>query len=410
MFAILLLKGCPECTPPRGTIEASMRLDPPRPRPPLRVGFVLTELVGGGAERSMLSIIDALDRARFEPSLVVFSSRQDHEPPKNVPIYVLSQRGGFAPGRLVSRIAELATLARRERFDLLVSFLVGPNVVSIAAARLAGIPVVIGERSAPRTVLSRANKQLKASGVWKTLVRLLYPRASAIVTNTNGAKEELTSFLGVAPDRVTVLPNPLDLDRIRELASETIDDARWPSGPVLVHVGRFTYAKDHDTLLRAFALLRAQRPATLVLVGDGEDEARVRALCTELGLDEDVRFMGFTRNPYKLLARGTLSVLTSRFEGLPNVLIESMAVGVPIVSTACQYGPIEIIGDNEYGVLVPVGDAAAFAKAAARLLDDEEERQRLIERGRRRALDFDRGRVGRDYEELFVKSSRATNR
>jgi glycosyltransferase involved in cell wall biosynthesis len=323
---------------------------------------------------------------------------------------VLSQRGWFAPGRLLSRVAELAALARRERFDLLVSFLVGPNVVSIAAARLAGIPVVIGERSAPRTVLSRANKQLKSSGVWRTLVRLSYPRASAIVTNTNGAKEELTSFLGIAPDRVNVLPNPLDLERIRELAAEPIGEAHWPSGPVLVHVGRFTYAKDHDTLMRGFALLRAQRPATLLLVGDGEDEARVRALCTELGLDNDVRFMGFTRNPYALLARGTLSVLTSRFEGLPNVLIESMAVGVPILSTACQYGPVEVLGDNEYGVLVPVGDAAALAQAAARLLDDPEERRRLIERGRRRALDFDRGRVGRDYEELFVKSSRATSR
>jgi len=386
-----------------------MRVDPPRPRP-LRVGFVLTELVGGGAERSMLSIIESLDRARFEPALVVFGSRQDHEPPRDVPIHVLSQRGLFAPGRMISRIAELASLARRERFDLLVSFLVGPNIVAIAAARLAGVPVVIGERSAPRTVLSRANKQLRASGLWRMLVRLLYPRASAIVTNTHGAKDELTGFLGVAPDRVTVLPNPLDLARIAALAAEPIGDAGWPSGPVLVHVGRFTYAKDHETLLRAFALLRARRPVTLVLIGDGEDEARVRALCAELGLDEDVRFTGFTRNPYKLLARGTLSVLTSRFEGLPNVLIESMAVGVPILSTACPYGPIEVLGKNEYGVLVPVGDAAAFANAAARLLDDEAQRTLFIERGRRRALDFDRGRVGRDYEDLFVKSTRATSR
>src|SRR3954451_20453761 len=271
MLATLLLKGFHECTPPRGTIEAAMRLDQTASPPPLRVGFVLTELVGGGAERSMLSIIESLDRARFEPALVVFGSRQDHEPPRDVPIHVLSQRGGFAAGRMASRIVELTMLARRERFDLLVSFLVGPNVVAIAAARLAGIPVVIGERSAPRTVLSRANKQLKSPDLWRPLVRLLYPRASAIVTNTTGAKEELASFLGIARERVTVLPNPLDLDRIAALAAEPIGDAGWPSGPVLVHVGRFTYAKDHDTLLRAFALLRAQRPATLVLIGDGED-------------------------------------------------------------------------------------------------------------------------------------------
>ena len=386
-----------------------MSLGPPPVRR-LRVGFVLTELVGGGAERSMLSIIDALDRGRFDPALVVFGARQDHEPPAETPIHVLSPRGGFAPGRLVSRALELAALARRERFDLLVSFLVGPNVVAVAASRLAGIPVVIGERSAPRIVLSRDNRQLRAPGLWRMLVRLAYPRASAIVTNTEGAKRELLSFLRVPAARVTVLPNPLDLDRIASLAAEPIDSAvAWPAGPVLVHVGRFTYAKDHETLLQAFALLRSQRPATLVLVGDGEDEARVRARSAELGLDRDVRFVGFTRNPYHYLARATLSVLTSRFEGLPNVLIESMALGVPIVSTACPYGPLEVLGDGDHGVLVPVGDPAAFAAAAAQLLDDPDRRRDLIERGRRRALDFDRRRVGHAYEDLFVKSSRSTN-
>jgi glycosyltransferase involved in cell wall biosynthesis len=380
---------------------------------PVRIGFVLTELIGGGAERSMLSIIEALDRTRFEPVLVLFGSRQDHAAPHGVPIVVLKRRGLFGPGRMISRVLQLKRVIARERLDLLVSFLVGPNVVSIAAARLAGIPVIIGERSAPRAVLSRANAQLRAPGVWKALVRLMYPRASASVTNTEGAKAELTSFLGVPAGRVTVLPNPVDLDRIALLATEPMDErVRWPAGPVLVHVGRFTYAKDHDTLLRAFAILRAERAVTLVLVGDGEDEARVRRLCTELGLDEDVVFTGFTRNPYTYLARGTLSVLTSRFEGLPNVLIESMAVGVPILSTACPYGPIEVLGDNEYGVLVPVGDPAAFAAAAARLLDDPERRRVLVERGRRRALDFDRRRVGHRYEDLFertVRSTRATS-
>jgi glycosyltransferase involved in cell wall biosynthesis len=269
---------------------------------------------------------------------------------------------------------------------------------------------VIGERSAPRLVLSRRNVQLRASGVWRTLVRLLYPRATAIVTNTAGAKMELTDFLGVPAERVTVLPNALDLDRIAALAAEPLEEsASGPAGPVLVHVGRFTVAKDHETLLRAFAILRRDRPATLVLVGNGEDEARVRQLATELRLGGDIRFVGFTRNPYKYLARATLSVLTSTFEGLPNVLIESMALGVPIVSTACQYGPIEILGDDEFGVLVPVGDPAAFAAAVAALLDDPERRRTFIERGRQRARDFDRNRIGRSYEELFLRSIRATS-
>jgi glycosyltransferase involved in cell wall biosynthesis len=376
------------------------------PSRPIRIGFVLTELVGGGAERSMLSIIDALDRRRFAPTLILFDRRQDHAPPRDVPIVVLSARAPTGTGRLASRVVQLARVIKRERLDLLVSFLIGPNIVSIAAARLAGIPVVIGERSAPRAVLSRDNRPLRARSVWSALVRLMYPRASRIVTNTEGARAELVAFLNIPVQRVAVIPNPIDLQRIASLAAEPLD-GDVPDGPLLVHVGRFTHAKDHDTLLNAFTLVRRHRPATVVLVGDGEDEARVRALCSALGLDAHVVFTGFTRNPYRYLARATVSVLTSRFEGLPNVLIESMALGVPIVSTACQYGPLEILGDNEYGVLTPVGDAARFAAAVEALLDDRSRRRQLSERGRLRALDFDRARVGPAYEDLFARTASA---
>lgn len=373
---------------------------------PIRIGFVLTELIGGGAERSMLTIIDALDRRRFAPTLILFDSRENHAPPRDVPVVVLSARAPSGIGRLASRVLQLAGLVKRERLDLLVSFLIGPNIVSIAAARLAGIPIVIGERSAPRAVLSSQNQQLRTRSVWWALVRLMYPRASRIVTNTEGAKAELMAFLKVPVQRIAVIPNAIDLQRIASLAAEPLDgDVAWPDGPVLVHVGRFTHAKDHDTLLNAFALLRSHRPATLVLVGDGEDEARVRTLCSALGLDAHVVFTGFTRNPYRYLARATVSVLTSRFEGLPNVLIESMALGVPIVSTACQYGPLEILGNNAYGVLTPVGDAAAFAAAVDALIDDPARRRELSERGRERALGFDRSRIGPAYEDLFVRTA-----
>jgi len=241
------------------------------------------------------------------------------------------------------------------------------------------------------------------------LIRWLYPRASLIIANTSGARTELTAALGVAEDRIAVVPNPIDLDRVLALASEPLDpEVTWPEGPVLVHVGRFSYAKDHDTLLNAFARIRSRRRATLVLVGGGEDEARVRALCTALGLDDSVVFTGFTRNPYRYLARATISVLTSRFEGLPNALIESMALGVPIVSTACRYGPIEIIGDNEYGVLTPVGDAQAFADAVEALLDDPARRQHLSERGRIRARDFDRHHIKPMIEDLLTKTARGS--
>jgi glycosyltransferase involved in cell wall biosynthesis len=372
---------------------------------PIRIVCVLTELIGGGAERSMLSIIDALDRTRFAPHLVLFTDRMDHAPPAGVPITVMKRRSRSAVVRLVARVFELRRLIARERIELVVSFLVGPNIVSVAAARLAGTPVVIGERSAPRVVLSRANQQLANPRFWSALARLLYPRASGIVTNTEGARRELTEFFGVRAERVHVVPNAVDIDRILSLGAEPADRP-WPEGDVLVHVGRFTYAKDHDTLLDAFAILAAQRPITLVLVGDGEDELRIRARCSTLRLDDRVVFIGFSRNPYKYLARATICVLTSRFEGLPNILIEAMALGIPIVSTACEHGPVELLGDSEYGVLTPVGDAAGFARAVAGLLDDRGRRSDLSRRGTIRARDFDHRRVRGNYEELFERMAR----
>lgn len=365
---------------------------------------MLTELVGGGAERSMLSVIDALDRTRFDPVLILFEQRLEHEPPAGVALRVLPRRGLFAPGRLLSRVRHLARLIRRERLDLIVSFLIGPNIVATAAAGRAGVPVVVGERSAPRIVLSRENRQLSKRWIWSCLVRWIYPRASAILANTEGAKHELTAFLRVPPERVMVVPNAVDVDRIQRLAQEPLDEPRLTgNGPILVHVGRFTHAKNHDMLLQAFAEIRAQRPATLVLVGGGEDEARVKALCRGLGLDEDVVFVGFTRNPYKYLARATVSVLTSRFEGLPNALLEAMALGIPIVSTACPFGPIELLGDGRCGELTPVGDAAAFARAVSRLLDDPTRRRAFGDAGRTRARDFDRGQIAHRYESLFER-------
>lgn len=355
----------------------------------------------------MLTIINALDRRRFTPVLIMFTDRLDHAPPPDVPIVILSSRAPGGAARLVSRMAQLARLIRREQLDLVVSFLIGPNVVSIAGARLAGVPIVVGERSAPRTVLSHAHLGLFRSVFWNTLVRLTYGRATRIVTNSEGARAELIDLLRIPPERVEVIANGIDLARVAALAAEPLDDGfAWPADPVLVHVGRFSYAKDHATLLEAFATIRKHRRVKLMLIGDGEDEASVRARCTALGLDEDVIFTGFTRNPYRYLARAAVSVLTSRFEGLPNVLIESLALGVPVVSTACEFGPAEILGDDgAYGVLTPVGDPAAFAAAVEALLDDPARRRHLSELGPTRARDFDLRRIAPAYEDLLSRTA-----
>jgi hypothetical protein len=156
-------------------------------------------------------------------------------------------------------------VVKRERIDVLVSFLIGPNIVSIAAARLAGVPIVIGERSAPQTVLSAENPNLRRRGLWSWLVRVMYPRASHIITNTEGAKIGARRLYRRPAARVSVIPNALDLERITSLAAEPPDaGVVWPADPVLVHVGRFTHAKDHETLLQG---VREDSPTSTGVAG-----------------------------------------------------------------------------------------------------------------------------------------------
>jgi glycosyltransferase involved in cell wall biosynthesis len=141
---------------------------------------------------------------------------------------------------------------------------------------------------------------------------------------------------------------------------------------VLINVGRLAPQKDHETLLRAFALVRAGRPGLrLAVVGGGSENAlaRLQALAGELGVAQAVAFLGYQPNPLRYVARAQLFVLSSRFEGFPNVLLEALACGTPVVSTDCPSGPREILDEGAYGELVPVGDPATMAAAIGRTLE-----------------------------------------
>jgi glycosyltransferase involved in cell wall biosynthesis len=138
---------------------------------------------------------------------------------------------------------------------------------------------------------------------------------------------------------------------------------------VILGVGRLTRQKDFFTLVRAFAELRRRRRARLIILGEGEDRAGLEALVAELGLGDDVALPGFRDNAPGYMARSSLFVLSSAWEGLPTVLIEALAVGTRVVSTDCPSGPREILQDGRLGALVPVGDAPALAKAMEDALD-----------------------------------------
>jgi len=166
---------------------------------------------------------------------------------------------------------------------------------------------------------------------------------------------------------------------------------------VILAVGRLVVQKDYPTLLRAFSLVRRKRQAHLLILGEGQERPRLEALVRQLGLTENVQMPGFVKNPYAYMARARLLVLSSKWEGFGNVLMEALACGTPVVSTDCKSGPGEILAEGRFGRLVPVGDAQALAAAMLETLQTPPDQAML----RQRAQDFTLEKSVKEYLRVF---------
>ena len=202
-----------------------------------------------------------------------------------------------------------------------------------------------------------------------------------------------------------VVNNPVDLTAVASAAQEPIDEidaARWQP-PVIVAAGRLAEAKNYPLLIEAFAILRERTPASLFILGQGDQEPAVRALIQKLGLGGCVHLCGFRNNPWSYMARADVFALTSRYEGFGNVLIEAMACGVPVVATSSP-GTREIVTSGADGLLVARHEPVAVAAALAEVLGDAGERRRMAETARRHAERYRTESVALAYDRVLTEA------
>lgn len=171
----------------------------------------------------------------------------------------------------------------------------------------------------------------------------------------------------------------------------------------MVACGRLIEQKGFDVLLEAFASVRRKIPAELWILGEGPQRSALERQIRRLGLDDDAWLSGVLPDPMEIMGKADLFVLSSRWEGLPTVVIEALASGAPVVATDCPHGPAEIIEDGVSGLLVPVEDVDQLASAIGRVLSDGDLARRLAAAGRERAQRFSSATVARRYGELFEK-------
>jgi len=341
-----------------------------------RIAVFPDTLEGGGTQRRMLKIAAGLAQRGEAVTMLVrhLGGPYAHLVPDDVGLVSLNA------GRMRHALVPMARWVRRARPRVLIAGLPQANIVAFFASWLAGgdVRVVVNEVNAPSQTARQGTKRrfINALALW------VYKRADAVIVGSTGIRDELVAR-GVSQERLHVLANPVDLDAVGRAVEEEPGHpwlAEDADVPVILAAGRLTYQKGFDVLLRAFAEVHARRRARLLVIGEGEERPALMELAQRLNVAEDVDFPGFVANPFAYMSRARLFVLSSRWEGSPNVLIQALACACPCVSTDCPHGPVEILEGGRYGDLVPVDDSEALAGGIAKALESNPDRQACVTR------------------------------
>lgn len=329
-----------------------------------QIAFYMASFEGGGAERNAIILANYFVRHGLK---VQFWVRHAEGSLKSLVDPRISIRVITTRARLRS-LGEYVRLIRQEQ----------PEALLITAALLDGfVPILAKQiaRTPTRLAIHNNSHWSKALEIYPLLSRnrllavwgsrVLYPRADAILAVSQGVAQDVARVLRIPKERIHVVYNPTITP---DLYAQSLIPVEHPwfkadQPPVVLAVGRLEFLKGYDILLEAFAKVRSEVEARLVILGKGSLQEVLRAHAARLGISEQVDMPGFDPNPYRYMRQARVFVLSSRYEGLPNVLIQALACGCPVVSTNCPSGPAEILDGGKYGKLVPVGDVEALAEA-----------------------------------------------
>jgi glycosyltransferase involved in cell wall biosynthesis len=384
--------------------ERNTANDTPDDGPRSRLSFVIPSLNVGGAEQVTVSIVNGLAARDYDVELVVsrFEGRLKSELRTDVPVVALSESRTPVLG-VAAEFRPIVAYLREQEPAALIPHLPRMSVVCLAAARLAATDTAVFPTH--HSAYGHGRDDVIKSRTVDWLVRRLYPTADRVIAVSDGVANGISRLTAVDRADISVLHNPIEVDVVRERARQPVDGA-WiddDDTDVILFVGRLEDQKDLETWLRAFARIHDDHPDMRgVIAGKGSRREPLVELAADLGIGDVVAMPGYVDNPYGFMAEADLFMLSSRYEGLPTVMIEAMACGCPVVSTDAPHGPSEILEEGDLGRLVPVGDPGRLASAAVETLDDPPPEQRL----RARANEFAPEEVLNDFERFIQEHVR----
>ena len=332
-----------------------------------RIAVFLPSLRGGGAERVMLNLAKGFHEKGVQTDMVLAQAEGPYldDVPASISVVDLQ-----AP-RVRHALRPLITYLKQTKPVAVLSSMGHANIIALLARQLSGASsrVVVTLHNTMSQKMTAQSVGLRTFG--PLFERIFYMWADAVVAVSHGVADDACLVTGFPRERMQVIYNPVITDELYRRADEEVTHPWLQPGqpPVLVSVGRLNRQKDYGHLIRTFAEVQRQMPARLIILGEGEERSMLEGMVAELDLKDSVALPGFVPNPYAFMKRSAAFVLSSRWEGLPTVLIEALAIGVPVVATDCPSGPYEILKGGALGELVPVGDVRGLAGAILRVLN-----------------------------------------
>jgi len=334
--------------------------------PKRHIAFLTDKLSIGGVGRVLVNFANELSFRGFRVDLVVGKGTGPYSELLSTQVKIFeigtTNRLGALPKLaaylLLNRPAVLAT--DRLRLNFLALDATRLTMSKAKVVMTAHVPLSMRLARISPSKRKKMAKRIKA----------YIPRNHSLIGVSKGVARDMVNSLGFPPEKTHVIYNPIITPKMLQMAGDPVDHPWFKEKtlPILLSAGRFYDQKDFPMLINAFEKVWKRQKCRLVILGEGKEKENIVKLVRQKGLSQFVFMPGFVINPYKFMAKANIFVLSSKWEGFGNVLAEAMALGTPVVSTDCQYGPNEILENGKYGPLVPVGDTEAMAKAIEEVL------------------------------------------
>lgn len=376
----------------------------------IKLWYALPSLDCGGRTRIATALMKYLDTKKFELKIITLKKGPLHEiMPRNNEIHHLGNSPPFwAHGKVLESTFHFRRIRKLMRYDspsVVLGDVTGFNTMLLLNRIMSGKPkhlfVRMGNIKSKSLKIERDVKAI----VQYLSIKYLFPKATAIITPTQAAKDDLVTNFKIPREQIYLVPNPLDIEAIQAISSEPVDHPWFNDNtPIVTTVGRLIPRKGIVYLIQAMSILRNKVNCRLVIIGGGPLRASLQAGVRERKLDDCVTFLGEQVDAFKFIAKSTIYVHPALSEGFGYVIVEAMACGIPVIAMKGSGGPEDIITDGVDGFLVRPANPEAIATAILKLLNDNVLRNKIILKGKEKAKQFDAKKAVSIYEKIFCES------